>query len=61
MTNSLKQGEDIALTGFGQFQITERTARPTRNFRTGKLMNVPASKVVRFKVGKGLKQAVRAN
>ncbi len=61
VTETLKQGEDIVLVGFGQFVVTERAARPARDFRTGKIMNIPASKVVKFKLGKGLRQAVKSN
>ena len=58
VTKALKQGEDIVLIGFGQFMTAERAARPARDFRTGKTINVPAKKTVRFKAGKGLKKAV---
>lgn len=60
VTETLKQGEDIVLVGFGQFVVTERAARLARDFRTGKTIDIPASKVVKFKSGKGLNQAIKA-
>lgn len=61
VTKTLKQGEDIVLVGFGQFMVAERAARPARDFRTGKTIDVPTSKVVKFKSGKGLKEAVKTD
>ncbi len=58
VTESMKNGEDIALIGFGTFSVAERTARTARNFRTKEIIDVPASKTVKFKVGKNLKDAV---
>jgi nucleoid DNA-binding protein len=55
---TLKKGEDIALIGFGIFSVTKRGARIGRNFQTGKPIKVPASKSVRFKPGKNLKDSV---
>lgn len=58
VTKTLKQGEDVMIIGFGQFTVAERAARQARNFKTGNTIDVPASKVVKFKTGKGLKEAV---
>lgn len=55
---ALKKGEDITLIGFGSFSVAARGARTGRNFKTGKTIYVPASKSVKFKVGKNLKDAV---
>ena len=55
----LKNGGDVVIPGFGSFSITERSARQARNFKTGELMDVPATKTVKIKVGKTLKDAVR--
>ena len=54
----LKKGVDVSIIGFGTFSIAERAARHARDFRTGKMINVPASKCVKFKVGKNLKESV---
>jgi DNA-binding protein HU-beta len=49
----------LTLTGFGTFQVEERKARTGRNPRTGKQIQIPAGKVVRFRPGKLLKEAVK--
>jgi DNA-binding protein HU-beta len=56
----LVSGEGVNLIGFGSFEVAERSARPGRDFKTGKMINVPASRTVKFKVGKTLKDAVKA-
>jgi DNA-binding protein HU-beta len=56
---TLKKGEDIILIGFGSFSVTKRSARIGRNFQTGKSIQVPTSKSVKFKPGKNLKNAVQ--
>lgn len=55
---SFSRGENINLVGFGNFEIAKRAARQARNFKTKEIINVPASKTVKFKPGKGLKDAV---
>jgi DNA-binding protein HU-beta len=55
----LKAGDKIALPGFGTFQVSNRSARKGRNPRTGQEIDIPAVKIPKFKVGKGLKDAVR--
>lgn len=55
---SLSQGEDITLVGFGAFKVSKREERNGRNPRTGDSMTIPAMKVVKFSAGKGLKEAV---
>ncbi len=58
ITNTLKSGDQVSVTGFGTFLVRERGARTGRNPRTGELMQIKASKVPSFKAGKGLKDAV---
>ena len=55
----LSDGGDVVIPGFGSFSVTERSARQARNFKTGEMINVPATKTVKFKVGKTLKDAVK--
>ena len=55
----LSDGGDVIIPGFGSFSVAIRSARQARNFKTGEMMDVPATKTVRFKVGKTLKDAVR--
>jgi DNA-binding protein HU-beta len=56
---ALKNKEEVRLVGFGTFVTAERKAATGRNPRTGEEMQIPASTTVRFKVGKGLKDAVQ--
>ena len=58
ITNALKNGDQVAIAGFGTFLVRERAARSGRNPRTGEPMQIAASKVPAFKAGKALKDAV---
>ncbi|HCK11973.1 MAG: DNA-binding protein HU [Gemmatimonadetes bacterium] len=58
ITGALSKGERVAIAGFGTFQISERAARQGRNPQTGATIQIAASKNVRFKAGKQLKDAV---
>ena len=57
--DSLKKGERINLVGFGSFKVMTRKARKGINPRTGKKIRISDVKVVKFKTGKKLKEAVR--
>ena len=56
--DTLQKGDNVTLIGFGQFFVADKAASRGRDFKTGKIVEIPASKVVKFKVGKGLKDAV---
>lgn len=58
IVDALRSGEGAKVPGFGSFGISERAARKGRNPATGESINIKASKTVRFKVGKELKEAV---
>lgn len=58
ITDSLADGDRVAISGFGTFTISERSERQGRNPKTGEPMTIPASKNARFKAGKQLKEAV---
>lgn len=58
ITNALSRGEEVRLTGFGNFRVTETAARTGRNPRTGETLNIPAGKRPAFSPGSRLKQAV---
>lgn len=49
----------LTLTGFGTFLVEERQARVGRNPRTGEELQIPACRVVKFRPGKDLKEAVK--
>jgi DNA-binding protein HU-beta len=59
VTEVLKAGDKITLPSFGTFLVSNRSARKGRNPRTGEEIDIPAVKIPKFKVGKGLKDAVR--
>jgi DNA-binding protein HU-beta len=59
--NTLKNGEKVELIGFGNFSVSERSARKGRNPQTGEEIEIKASKVPSFKPGKKLKDAVKGN
>ena len=56
---ALQAGEKIQLVGFGSFQVKAKRARKGRNPQTGKPIKIPATKVVKFKPGKQLKDMVK--
>jgi len=58
VTDALKKKEEVRLVGFGTFVAATRKASTGRNPRTGEEMAIPESTTVRFKPGKGLKDAV---
>jgi DNA-binding protein HU-beta len=55
---ALAKQDAVQLIGFGTFAVTERAAREGRNPATGKTIKIAAKKVVKFKVGKALSDAV---
>jgi len=54
VSQTLKKGDKIALTGFGTFSSSERAARTGRNPKTGEAIEISAKTVAKFKAGKGL-------
>ena len=58
VTGALAKGDEVRLVGFGTFVAATRKASTGRNPRTGEEMEIPESTTVRFKAGKGLKDAV---
>ena len=58
ITEALAAGDKVQLVGFGAFEVKERGARIGRNPKTKEDIEIPASRVASFKVGKALKEAV---
>ena len=58
VTETLKKGDKVTLTGFGVFSVSKREARNGRNPRTGEVVKIAASKSVKFKTGSKVKEAV---
>lgn len=57
---TLKNGDQVALVGFGTFSVKDRAARTGRNPQTGAPIEIAASKIPGFKAGKSLKDAVNS-
>ena len=58
VTETLKGGEEVRITGFGKFSVKERKAREGRNPQTGEKMKIAASRVPSFSAGNALKEAI---
>ena len=56
--DTLANGGEVALVGFGTFSVTAKAARTGRNPKTGEAIQIAAKKVPTFKAGKALKEAV---
>ena len=54
-SSHLKSGDKVQLTGFGTFEVRERSARTSIRPGTTEKIEIPASKVPAFKAGKTLK------
>lgn len=59
ISSALEKGDSISLIGFGSFKVIERAAREGRNPSTGKKIQIPASKAVKFTPSKVLKERVQ--
>ncbi|AMD85581.1 DNA-binding protein HU-beta [Capnocytophaga haemolytica] len=55
---ALKKGDKVAVVGFGSWSVAKKEAREARNPRSGAVIKVPAKKVVKFKAGAELAEAV---
>jgi DNA-binding protein HU-beta len=56
--NSLLAGETVRVSGLGTFNVAARPAREGRNPQSGKAIKIAASKAVRFRAGKAVKDAL---
>ena len=59
LTEALKQGEKVNISGFGTFSVSERKARTGRNPKTGETIQIAASRAAKFKAGKTLKDSLK--
>lgn len=59
VTEEIRQGNKVSLTGFGTFRISAREAREGINPQTKERITIPAMKVPKFTAGKTLKEAVK--
>ena len=60
ISDALKQGDKVALIGFGTFEVKATAAREGRNPKTGETIEIPASKKPVFSASKVLKDEVNA-
>ena len=60
IVDSLVTGQDVKISGFGNFQIRTKAARPGRNPRTGEPVAIEARRVVTFHASPKLKEQVQA-
>jgi len=58
ITTAVAEGDKVAFIGFGSFERTSRAGRKAKIPGTDKVVEVPPSKSVKFKVGKQFKDAV---
>jgi integration host factor subunit alpha len=59
VVDSLIQGTDVKISGFGNFQIRTKAARPGRNPRTGELIPIEARRVATFHASHKLKSVIQ--
>lgn len=57
---SLEKGEQVKLSGFGKFELRDKSSRPGRNPKTGEEIPITARRVVTFRSGQKLKARVEA-
>ncbi len=57
---ALEDGEQVKLSGFGNFDLREKQQRPGRNPKTGEEIPISARRVVTFRPGQKLKARVEA-
>jgi integration host factor subunit alpha len=57
---ALERGEQVKLSGFGNFDIRDKSQRPGRNPKTGEEIPITARRVVTFRPGQKLKARVEA-
>jgi integration host factor subunit alpha len=58
--DALERGENVKLSGFGNFQLREKNQRPGRNPKTGEEIPISARRVVTFRPGQKLRARVEA-
>jgi len=56
--NSLKNGEDVLVSGFGKFQVKEKSPRRGRNLETGEDLIIDGRRVITFKCSGKLRKRI---
>lgn len=57
---ALEDGDNVKISGFGNFQLRDKNERPGRNPKTGEEIPISARRVVTFKPGQKLRSRVEA-
>lgn len=60
ISQSLAEGKEVKLSGFGNFELRDKKTRPGRNPKTGEEVPVKARRVVTFKAGQKLRGEIQA-
>lgn len=55
---ALEEGDQVKLSGFGNFELRDKNERPGRNPKTGEEIPITARRVVTFRPGQKLKSRV---
>ena len=58
LSESLIDGKEVKLSGFGNFELKDKSSRPGRNPKTGEPVAVSARRVVTFKTGQKFRQKI---
>ncbi len=61
MGESLVEGQDVKISGFGNYQIRTKAPRPGRNPRTGEAIPIKARRVVTFHASHKLKAQIQGD
>ncbi len=59
VTDAMAKGNKVTLVGFGTFLVSQRASRKGRNPQTGAIIDIPATKVPKFRPGAELKGSVK--
>jgi len=59
ISSSLENGVDVKLSGFGNFTLRDKKARPGRNPKTGEEVTIEERRVVTFKAGQKMKSEIQ--
>lgn len=58
IVDAAKSGDEVNISGFGKFSVSERNARTGRNPQTGEEIQIKASKGLKFSAGTAVKSAI---
>lgn len=59
IAKNLANGREVKLSGFGNFYLNDKSARPGRNPKTGELVEISARRVVSFKAGQKFRNRLK--